>query len=81
MPVAVPRQVPMVQTVQKTKEIPQLRCIDEVVGILVEQVSRVQVVEKTAEVPQLQTVEKIARPRRFRALKPLRVWALHLSVK
>ena len=59
-PVAVQRQNPMVQTVQRTKEIPQLRCIDEVVSIPVEQVSRVQVVEKTTEIPQLQTVKKIA---------------------
>ena len=50
----------MVQTVQKTKEIPRLWCVDEVVGILVGQVSRVQVLEKTAEIPQSQTVEKIA---------------------
>ena len=41
MPVAVQRQNPMVQTVQKTKEIPQLWCIDEVVGIPVGQVPRV----------------------------------------
>ena len=60
MPVAVQRQNPMVQNVQKTKEIPQLRCIDEVVGNPVVQVPRVQVVEKTVEIPQLQTVEKIA---------------------
>ena len=60
MPVVVQRQNPMVQTVQKTKEIPQLWCVDEVVGIPVGQVSRVQVLEKTAEIPQLQTVEKIA---------------------
>ena len=60
MPVVVQRQIPMVQTVQKTNEIPQLWCIDEVVGNPVVQVSRVQVMEKTVEIPQLQTVEKIA---------------------
>ena len=60
MPIVVQRQNPMVKTVQKTKEIPQLWCIDEVVGIPVGQVSRVQVVEKTAEIPQLRTVGKIA---------------------
>ena len=54
------RQIPKVQTVQKTKEIPQLQCIDKVVDNLVVQVPRVQVVEKTVEIPQLQTVEKIA---------------------
>ena len=59
IPVSVQRQNPMVQTVQKTKEIPQLRCIDEVVVNPVVQVPRVQVVERTVEIPQLQTVEKI----------------------
>ena len=51
MPVAVQRQNPMVQNIQKTKEIPQLRCIDEVVGNPVVQAPRVQVVEKTVEIP------------------------------
>ena len=59
MPVAVQRQNPMVQTVQETKEIPQLRCTDEVVDNPAVQVPRVHVVEKTAEIPQVQTVEKI----------------------
>ena len=27
-PVVAQRQIPMVQTVQKTKEVPQLQCID-----------------------------------------------------
>ena len=48
----------MVQTVQKTKEIPQLRCADELVDNPVVQVPRVQVAERTVEIPQLQTVEK-----------------------
>ena len=68
----------------KTKEIPQLWCIDEVVCIPVEQVSRVQVVEKTAEIPQLQTVEKIAETQQTKMIQGtqvLRVRALHLSVK
>ena len=59
MPVAVQRQNPMVQTVEETKEIPQLRCTDEVVDNPAVQVPRVHVVEKTAEIPQLQTTEKI----------------------
>ena len=54
------RQIPMIQTVQKTKEIPQLQCVDKVVDNPVLQVPRVQVVEKMVEIPQLQTVEKIA---------------------
>ena len=84
MPVAVQRQIPMVQTVQETKEIPQWRCTDEVVDNPAEQVPCVQVLEKTAEIPQLQTVEKIGethRPRLSRALEPLRVRSQHLSVK
>ena len=52
-------RTPRSRTVQKTKEIPQLRCIDEVVDNPVVQVPRVQVVERTVEIPQLQTVEKI----------------------
>ena len=59
MPVAVQRQIPMVQTVQETKEISQWRCADEVVDNPAEQVPCSQVLEKTAEIPQLQTVEKI----------------------
>ena len=60
MPVGVQRQIPMVQTVQKTMEIPQLQCIDEAIDDPVVQVSRVQVVEKTVGIPQLQIVEKTA---------------------
>ena len=59
MPVAVQRQIPMVQTVEETKETPQLQVIDKVVDDPVVQVPRVQVLEKTAEIPQLQNVEKI----------------------
>ena len=59
MPVAVQKLIPMVQTVQKTTEIPQLQCIDEVVDDLVVQVPQMQVVEKTVGGPQLQIVEQI----------------------
>ena len=59
MPVAVQRQIPMVQTVEETKETPQLQVIDKVIDDPVVQVPRVQVLEKTAEIPQLQNVEKI----------------------
>ena len=58
-PVAVQRQIPMVQTVEEMKETPQLQVIDKVVDDPVVQVPRVQVLEKTAESPQLQNVEKI----------------------
>ena len=56
MPVVVQRQIPMVQTVQKTMEIPQLQYCDEVIDVpvvSVVQVPRVWVVKKTVEDPQL----------------------------
>ena len=85
MPVGVQRQIPMVQTVQKTMEISQLQCIDEAIDDPVVQVPRVQVVEKTVGIPQLQIVEKTAEALQTqtisRALKPLRVWAVHPSAK
>ena len=59
MPVAVQRQIPMVQTVQKTMEIPQLQCIDKVVDDRVVQIPQRQVVETTVGGPQLQIVEQI----------------------
>ena len=59
VPVGVQRQIPMVQAVQKTMEIPQLQCVDEAIDGTVVQVPRVQVVEKTVEGPQLQIVEQI----------------------
>ena len=49
--------IPMVQTVQKTKEIPQLQCLDKVVDDPVVQVPQIQVVEKTVEGPQLLVVD------------------------
>ena len=52
------RQIPMDQTVQKTKEIPQLQCIDKVVDDPVVQVPRAQVAEETVEIPQLDVFEK-----------------------
>merc|ERR1712209_380195 len=62
IPVVQQRQVPTVQTVQKTVEVPQLQFIDKVVDIPVvaqRQIPMVQTVEKTVEIPQLQIVEKI----------------------
>ena len=50
VPVVTQRQIPMVQTVQKTKEIPQLQCIDKVVDNPVMQAPRMQVVEKMVAV-------------------------------
>merc|ERR1712064_178886 len=52
IPVVAQRQIPMVQTVQKTVEIPQLQYIDKVVDVPV-----VQIVEKIVEVPEIQTVQ------------------------
>ena len=60
MLVGVQRQIPMVQTAQKTMEIPQLQCIGEAIDDPVVQVSRVQVIERTVGIPQLQIVEKTA---------------------
>ena len=48
--------------VQKTKEIPQLQHIDDVVDVpvqLVARVPRVEAVEEAVEIPQLQAVKKI----------------------
>ena len=50
MPVVAQRQIPMDQTVQKTMEISQLQCVDEVIdvpAVFVEQVPHVHVVAKT----------------------------------
>ena len=52
MPVAVQRQISMVQIVQKTMEIPQLQCIHKVVDDFVVQVPQIKVVEKTVEGPE-----------------------------
>ena len=60
IPVMQQSLLPTAQTVQKTKEIPQLQCIDKVIDNPVVQVPRVQVVEKTVEIPQLHIVEKTA---------------------
>ena len=63
VPVVVQRQISMVQTVQKTKEIPQLQCVDNVVDgpvAHVEHVPQTHVVEKTVEISQLDVVEKTA---------------------
>ena len=60
IPVVAQRQIPIVvQTIQKTTDIPQLQCIDEAIDDLVVQVPQVQVSEKTVEISQLQTAEKI----------------------
>ena len=61
IPVVAQRQI-STETVQKTIEIPQLQCIDEVIdvpAVLVVPVPQVQVSGKTVEISQLQTAEKI----------------------
>ena len=66
-------EVSMVQTVQKIKEIPQLH---KVLDIHVVQVPLAQVVEKQSRSHSCRPLRKplrLQRPRRFRALKPLRV--------
>ena len=56
---AVTQQIPIDQIVQKTIEIPQLRCIGNVIDNPVMPVPRAHVVEKTVEITQLDVVEKI----------------------
>ena len=61
-PVQKQRQVPMVQKVQKTVEIPQVEYIDRVVDLSVQkqrQVPMIQKVHKTVEVLQIQYIERI----------------------
>ena len=61
IPVVAQRQI-FTETVQKTIEIPQLQCIDEVIdvpAVLVVPVPQVQVSGRTVEISQLQTAEKI----------------------
>ena len=58
IPVVAQRQIPMVQTVQKTLEIPQWHCIDKVVDdpvVQVVHVPQVQIVGKIHEIPEIQT--------------------------
>ena len=59
VPVVVQRQISMVQTVQKTKEIPQLQCIDKVVDDPVVQIPQMQVVDKTVEDPQVHPTDVV----------------------
>ena len=58
---AVTQQIAIDQIVQKTTEIPQLRCIGSEKENPVVQVPRAHVVEKTVEIPQLDVVEKIVK--------------------
>ena len=57
MPVAVQRQTPTAQTVQKVMEVPQLQFTNKVNDIPVEaqrQISMVRAIQKTTDIPQLQ---------------------------
>ena len=77
-------EIPLLQFMNKVVDIPVVaqRQISEVIDVpvvSVVQVPRVRVVKKTVEDPQFQIVEKsteVHRPRQFRPLEPLRVWAL-----
>ena len=78
VPVVTQKQIPMVQRTRT------LQSMDKVVDNLVVQVQRMQVVRKQSRSHSCRPLRNPLRlhsPRRFRALKPLRVWALHLSVK
>ena len=69
---AVTQQTPIAQTVQKTIEIPQLHCLDNVIDVpVVEvvQVPQVQVMETTVEIPQLHVVEKIVEIFQFQTVQ------------
>ena len=60
IPVVAQRPI-VVQTIQKTTDIPQLQCIDKVIDVPVVSVAQaphVQIVEKTVESPQMQIAEK-----------------------
>merc|ERR1712083_199712 len=62
VPVVKQRQVPSIQKVQRTVEVPQVQYIDRVVDVPVvkqRQVPSVQVVQKPVTVPVIETVEKI----------------------
>ena len=62
VPVAVQRQVPGIETVQKTVEVPQTQHIDKVADVPVarpRQTLSVQRVQKTVEVPQIQFIDKL----------------------
>ena len=58
IPVVAQRQILMVQTVQKTMEIPQLQCIDEAIDDFVE-ISQLQAAEKIVETRETQTIQGI----------------------
>ena len=77
IPVVAQRQVPIViQTIQKTTDIPQLQCIDEAIDDLVVQAPQVQVSEKTVEISQLQTAEKIVDTRETQMIQGILTGAM-----
>ena len=67
IPVVAQRQILMVQTVQKTMEIPQLQCVDKVV--VNPEAPQVQVSAKTVEISQLQAAEKIVETRETQTIQ------------
>ena len=96
-PVVAQRQISMVQTIQKTTEIPQLQCVDQVVDVpaevavqVVAETAEIAVTSatrswrrqlRTHSFRLLRNPLRIHRPRQFRALKPLRVRAMHISTR
>ena len=77
IPVVAQRQIPIVvQTIQKTTDIPQLQCIDEAIDDLFVQVPQVQVSEKTVEISQLQTAEKIVDTRETQMIQGILTGAM-----
>ena len=73
-------QVPRVCAVKKTAETPQLQVVDVPVVLVVQApLVQVRVVKKTVEDHSCRSSRKplrLHRPRQFRSLKLLRVWAL-----
>merc|ERR1712196_350581 len=62
VPVTKQRGVPMVQTVQRPVEVPQIQYVDEVVEVPVtkqRQVPMVQTVQRPVEVPQVQIIDEV----------------------
>ena len=56
------RQVPTVQTVQKTEDVPQIRCLDRVVNVPVatqHQMPMIQKTQRTVEINQVRFIHRI----------------------
>merc|ERR1712066_778885 len=62
VPVVKQRQVPSIQKIQKTVEVPQVQYVDRIVDVPVvkqRQVPAIQKLQKTVEVPQVQYIDRV----------------------